>query len=85
VVVEVLFFARIREQLGIDKLRVPLTGSSPNIATLIEQLIVSHGGAWAEVLGADNVVKAVNQEVVAANHPLSEGDEVAFFPPVTGG
>ena len=43
-------------------------------------------GAWHEVLADMKVVRvAVNQDMAAANAPLNPGDEVAFFPPVTGG
>jgi molybdopterin synthase sulfur carrier subunit len=48
--------------------------------------LMRRGGAWEEVLGDMKVVRvAVNQDMAAANAPLNPGDEVAFFPPVTGG
>ncbi|HEB28031.1 MAG TPA: molybdopterin converting factor subunit 1 [Porticoccus sp.] len=83
--VEVLFFARIREQLGVDRLSLALPSAPINLQQFKQYLIENNDPSWAEVLLADNVVKAVNQEVVDDNHCLSEGDEIAFFPPVTGG
>jgi molybdopterin synthase sulfur carrier subunit len=44
------------------------------------------GGAWQSALADTKVVRvAVNQDMAAAAAPLNHGDEVAFFPPVTGG
>lgn len=83
--INVLFFARIREQLGTAKLTVPFEKGNSTIATLIESLIEANGDYWSEILLADNVVMAVNQEVADSQRQLVSGDEVAFFPPVTGG
>jgi molybdopterin synthase sulfur carrier subunit len=50
------------------------------------QRLRSRGGVWAEVFGSEQrVMVALNQELAALDSPLKEGDEVAFFPPVTGG
>ena len=43
------------------------------------------GQRWQDVLNRPNMIRAVNQEVVSADVALKDGDEVAFFPPVTGG
>lgn len=80
--IEVLFFGRVREELGCEALQV--TGVS-DLDELQARLIDERGARWAEVLQQDNIIRAVNQAVVADNIALSEGDEVAFFPPVTGG
>lgn len=79
---DVLFFASVREQLGIDRLTcAPVR----DIDELISILIMSKGTAWESVLRAPNIIVAVNHEVVSLDHALQAGDEVAFFPPVTGG
>ena len=83
--IEVLFFARIREQLGVGSMAVEYSTSVQTLADLQQQLIAQGGESWETVLGAENVLRAVNQEAAALNQLLADGDEVAFFPPVTGG
>jgi molybdopterin synthase sulfur carrier subunit len=83
--IDVMFFASIREQLGTRELSLTLDGEYATITSLRQQLIDLRGGRWGDVLCADNVVIAVNQEIVDDQHLLSDGDELAFFPPVTGG
>ena len=80
--IEVLFFGRVREELDCAGLSV---ADSPDLDTLQAQLVDEHGEQWAAVLGQENIIRAVNQSVVAGNVTLEGGDEVAFFPPVTGG
>lgn len=82
--ITVLFFAKVREDLGVDRLRVALADSA-TLGELKYRLIEQHGEGWAQVLGASNIVQAVNQEVASDEQVLVAGDEVAFFPPVTGG
>jgi molybdopterin synthase sulfur carrier subunit len=48
--------------------------------------LVARGGEWNKALAPGSPVRAaVNQAVAAGNTPVADGDEVAFFPPVTGG
>lgn len=83
--IKVLFFAKLREQLGTGQLQVDWRQRCGDLASLKRLLIELNGPAWEGALLADNVVQAVNQEVVNDDHALCDGDEVAFFPPVTGG
>jgi sulfur-carrier protein len=83
--VKVLFFARVREQLGCAVLELQWPQTGYDLDALQEQLCVERGAAWRAVLAQDNMIRAVNQVVVAGNCALHDGDEVAFFPPVTGG
>jgi len=83
--VNVLFFAQVREQLDCASLQVPWTGPGLDLDDLREQLCAQGGPRWRDVLYQDNIIRAVNQVVTTANCPLDDGDEVAFYPPVTGG
>lgn len=81
--VQLRFFASLREGLGISELA--LDTSATNVGEL-RQALVARGGAYAELLAPGRAVRAaVNQVMADENHPLAEGCEVAFFPPVTGG
>lgn len=83
--VTLLYFARLREALGTGREQLVLP---PGVATLgaLRTHLASRGGAWAkEMAGGRNLRAAVNQDVAAADTPVKGGDEVAFFPPVTGG
>ena len=83
-VVEVLFFARLREQLGCASQQVELAAGNSTLDLLSQQLM-AQGPQWAEALGADNILCAVNQDLIDGDCALHDGDEIAFFPPVTGG
>ncbi len=81
---KLLFFARLRENLGISR-EVFTLNAPASVAELLEHLR-ARGGVWATELAAGrNFRIAVNQEMATLNTPLNEGDEVAVFPPVTGG
>ena len=83
--VTVLYFARLREALGTGREELALPESVIDLASLREAL-VGRGGAWAtELARTRNVRAAVNQQMASADTPVADGDEVAFFPPVTGG
>ncbi len=82
---QVLFFAAVREEFGCSALTIECGPDTASIFALVERLVRERGAEAAEVLRRENTVVAVNQEVVRGNHPLRDGDEVAFYPPVTGG
>ncbi|MGP4842917.1 molybdopterin converting factor subunit 1 [Marinobacter sp. 1Y8] len=81
--ITVRFFARLREQLATESLVLSLPSASL-VSDLIDSL-AAKGDPWSELKGAKPVMIAVNQTMARASHPLHEGDEVALFPPVTGG
>ena len=83
--IRVLFFGRVREELDCDSLEVELEEGAACIDSLQQRLCEQQGEKWFAVLGQDNIIRAVNQTVANVNVALSDGDEVAFFPPVTGG
>ena len=82
---KVLFFARIREELACSGLELDWPDTRLDLDTLQEQLCTEHGQSWRDILTQDNMICAVNQKVVTDNCELNDGDEIAFFPPVTGG
>jgi len=83
--ITLLYFARLREALGTGREQLVLP---PGVSTLgaLRAHLAQRGEAWAkEMAEGRNLRAAVNQAVAAADAPLKDGDEVAFFPPVTGG
>ena len=78
---KVVFFARYREVLGLDSEAVE--GGFVSIEQLRAHL-AQRGGAW-QVLAEPSLMCARNEELCKLAEPLADGDEVAFFPPVTGG
>lgn len=75
--IKVLFFAGLREQLGIDKTEIDSRGIKNAVAV------------WHAVNGdmamPTNTLVAINHEFAKLDQAVKAGDEVAFFPPVTGG
>ncbi|WP_373509185.1 molybdopterin converting factor subunit 1 [Thiocapsa sp.] len=83
--IEILYFARLRESLGLAREQLDFSETLGSIADLLAHLR-SRGEPWATTLGeGESVLAAVNQEIARPDTPLKDGDEVAIFPPVTGG
>lgn len=82
--IKVVLFASLREDLGINEVEVAAAGIN-SVDDLIEGLSQLCGQSWQETLTAENVLVAINQNMVKGVISISDGDEVAFFPPVTGG
>ncbi|PMH41911.1 molybdopterin synthase sulfur carrier subunit [Vibrio sp. 10N.286.49.B3] len=80
--ITVLFFAQIKELTGIDSVKVDSGFAS---VEEIRSHLSSQGGKWDIALDREKLLVAVNQEIVALDTLVEAGDEVAFFPPVTGG
>lgn len=76
----VKFFARYREALGVDALQ--LEGEFATVDDVRQLLLQRNGFA---VLAEQNLMCARNEDLCQLDEPLSDGDEVAFFPTVTGG
>ena len=82
--IEILFFARLREQLGTARLDFTPAQTPATVGSLMAELR-ARGEAWEAALGAENILCAVNQRQADSEQTIESGDEVAFFPPVTGG
>ncbi len=83
--ITILYFARLREALGTASEQIALPAGVRDLDSLRE-LLRSRGGAWVEELADGRPVRAaVNQDMARGNTRIADGDEIAFFPPVTGG
>ena len=83
--VKVLYFASIREKLGKGAEEIELPAGIATIAGLRTHLR-GRGGAWADALAEGRLLRAaLNQDMAQPAAAIKPGDEVAFFPPVTGG
>jgi molybdopterin synthase sulfur carrier subunit len=81
--IKVLYFAGLREQVGTPGEDL---AASPTTVAGLRALLVARGGAWQSALAQGKALRvAVNQEMAQPTTPVKPGDEVAFFPPVTGG
>ncbi len=81
----VLYFARLRETLGMAQEEIVLPDHAASVAGLLDHLR-ARGGEWQTALAPARPYRvAVNQDMADITTPLHEGDEVAIFPPVTGG
>lgn len=80
--ITVLFFAQTRELVGCDSMTLPAEFAD---IEALRQHFVAQGDKWALALESGKLLAALNQAIVPLSTAINEGDEVAFFPPVTGG
>ena len=84
-VITLVYLARLRESLGVPSEIVDLPAGVSDVMGLLAWLR-ARGGAWAAELAPNRAVRvAVNFDVAKGDTPIRAGDEVALFPPVTGG
>lgn len=82
---KVLYFARLRENLGTAQEAIAWHSNLTNVESLLASLS-ARGPQWQAALSPTQGVRvAVNQDLAQGNTPLNDGDEIALFPPVTGG
>ena len=82
---KLLYFAWLRARIGLAEEELALPAEVRDVAGLLLWL-QARGGLYAEALRDLSIIRvAVNQDYVGRDHPIRDGDEVALFPPVTGG
>ncbi len=82
---KLLYFAWVREKTGIAAEEVELPAEVGDVAGLVDWLRVRVDAYRNALADIETVRVAVNQEYAGLDHPVADDDEVAFFPPVTGG
>jgi molybdopterin synthase sulfur carrier subunit len=82
--ISVHFFASLREALNTGVVELAPEGIA-SVDDVISKLVALQGDRWAQVLRHEKVMVAVNHQVADRSAAVGDGDEVAFFPPVTGG
>ena len=84
---KVLFFGQLKEVVKTDSLNIELiqSGKKINTVAMLRSLLQAKGELWSEYLAYGKALVAVNQEMVSDDVALKDADEIAFFPPVTGG
>lgn len=81
--ITVRFFARLREELKTEQLAIEAMPGLTAGDVLAE--LANRGGAWSQLQGDQPVMIAINQAMAKPGSEVKPGDELAFFPPVTGG
>ncbi len=82
--IKILYFASLRERIDTDAEQMEL----PAMATIdgIMEILRARDDAWADAFSDNNqILAAINQEMANTKESIKDGDEIAFFPPVTGG
>lgn len=82
---EILYFSWVRELIGVGRERRVKPDAVTDVASLLGWLSAISDGHAAAFADSGRIRVAVNQEHVGLTHPVEDGDEVALFPPVTGG
>jgi molybdopterin synthase sulfur carrier subunit len=83
--IKLFYFAKVREVLGIDREEIDVESDIKTLAELVAFLKL-RGSQWQSIFDISSSYRmAVNQELVEASHIINANDEVAFFPPITGG
>ena len=82
--IKVLFFGGLREHLGLAATTIIRPENVVTVADLRDHL-AAQGDGWMALAQTKNLRAAVNQKMAAMDLVIGDDDEIAFFPPVTGG
>lgn len=84
--INILYFARFREKLGRDSEAFELPADRDTTVQAVLDELAARGGIWQELFACERgVLVAINQDMAARDSLVIEDDELALFPPVTGG
>lgn len=81
---KIIYFAALRREIGVGEETVSPPAEIATVAQL-KSWLAERSPAHARALSATRLMAAVNQDYAGMDGPVAAGDEVAFFPPVTGG
>lgn len=82
--IKVMFFARVRDLAGCSAVEIELPMEGATVAD-VRRHLMGLNEAMSKALAADDISAALNQQQCDSSQVVASGDEVAFFPPVTGG
>lgn len=82
--IKILYFARYRDALDCGEENLEANGAFNTVGEL-RDLLCERGTIWQDTVGDSRTLVAVNQAISPLETAINDGDEVAFFPPVTGG
>jgi len=84
---KILFFGQLKEIIKTESLEIEIiqSGKQLNTVAKLRSLLQAKGEVWNEYLAYGKALVAVNQEITNDDTVLNDADEIAFFPPVTGG
>lgn len=84
---KVLFFGQLKEVIQTESLEIEFIhhGEPIHSVAMLRRLLQGKGDIWSEYLAYGKALVAINQEITSDDTVLHDGDEIAFFPPVTGG
>ena len=82
---KLLYFAWIRVKMGASNESVDPPSTVENVQSLIDWMTRRNSVSSETFSDLTTIRIAVNQEYADLDHPIKPGDEIAFFPPVTGG
>ena len=84
---KVLFFGQLKEVVKTECLEIEWiqSGKQLNTVSMLRTVLQQKGDIWNQYLACGKALVAVNQEITSDDATLNDADEIAFFPPVTGG
>lgn len=82
--IRILYFSRCRDSLGRSEETMEINDHIQQVENLVNQLS-KRGTIWRDTLDDPKVLIALNQEVTDLQATITDGDEIEFFPPVSGG